>query len=288
MVKVTDQVQASTGLPIIICDYSPPRSGLLSDISLPPTGADFLLVNANPGRSVRSDSAMLAAALKQQTGQDVIFALLTRDMNRLALQSHLLGAQLLGLENVVVAGGDRFHPDEPAAVSTVADFRPTELIASITGMNQGKDFRGRDLASPTDFCVGATLDLARDSATECQLAARKVAAGAEFLITQPLFSVRDKERFENSFFKSAEIDCSVPIFWGLQLLEKDGVSFAPVPGRFQQELEAGRSGVDIALEVFHQLHGSGVSHIYLLPPIRPGGQRNYDAAQEFLEAIGKS
>lgn len=287
MVKVTDQVQASTALPVIICDYSPPRSGLLSDISPPPTGADFLLVNANPGRSVRADSAILAAVLKQQTGKEVIFALLTRDMNRLALQSHLLGAQLLGLENVVVAGGDRFHQNEPSAVSTVSDFRPTELIASVTGMNQGRDFRGRNLASPTNFCVGATVDLARDSATECKLAARKVASGAEFFITQPLFSVHSKERFEGTYFKTTGDGCPVPIFWGLQLLEKGSVSFAPVPARFQNELESGRSGVDIALEVFHQLHGSGVSHVYLLPPIRPGGQRNYEVAQEFIEAIGK-
>ena len=57
MAKVSDSFPAPPGKTIFICDYSPPRSGLLSDISPPPAAADFLLVNANPGRSVRADSA---------------------------------------------------------------------------------------------------------------------------------------------------------------------------------------------------------------------------------------
>ena len=105
MTRVSVSGSEVTGKPAFICDFSPPRSGNYQDIPTSIPDADFLLVNRNPGRAVRADSAMLAAELQRRTGKNVIFALLTRDMNRLAAQSYLLGAQLLGLENVVVAQG---------------------------------------------------------------------------------------------------------------------------------------------------------------------------------------
>ena len=68
--------------------------------------ADFIAVAYNPGRAVRANSAMLAAAVQGRMGIDATFTLATRDMNQLALQSQLLGAQMLGLENVIVVQGD--------------------------------------------------------------------------------------------------------------------------------------------------------------------------------------
>ena len=56
--------------------------------------ADFISVAYNPGRAVRVSSAMLAAAIKEQVGKETVFTLATRDMNLLALQSLLLGAQV--------------------------------------------------------------------------------------------------------------------------------------------------------------------------------------------------
>ena len=287
MAKVSDSFPAPPGKTIFICDYSPPRSGLLSDISPPPTGADFLLVNANPGRSVRADSAMLAAVLKQQTGREVIFALLTRDMNRLALQSHLLGAQLLGLENVVVARGDSFGASDSERVSSVGDYRPTELIEAIRSMNLGRDFRERPLAAHTNFCVGGTLDVSLDLDRQLRLSARKIEAGAEFLVTQPIFDSRARDDFEEQWLEPTGYPCPAAVYWGLQMLERGSVSFGAVPAKTLGELERGRSGVEIALELYEEMKASGISHIYLLPAIRRGGERAYAAAQEFLEEVRK-
>lgn len=287
MVKVSDFFPAPSGKTVFICDYSPPRSGLPTDISPPPTGADFLLVNANPGRSVRTDSAMLAAFLKQQTGHEVIFALLTRDMNRLALQSHLLGAQLLGLENVVVAQGDRFGASDSEWVSSVGDYKPTDLIDAICSMNSGRDFRGRPLAAPTSFCVGGTLDLGLDLYRQVRLSASKVGAGAEFLVTQPIFDPRPRNDFENEWEGSTGCACPATVYWGLQMLEPGSVSFGPVPDQILRDLERGRSGVEIALQQYEEMKASHIAHIYLLPAIRRGGERDYTAAQEFLHQVRK-
>ena len=108
MVRVVDCCYESTGRPGFICDFSPPRSGNIAEARRADIPADFISVAYNPGRAVRANSAMLAAAIRRGTGKETVFTLATRDMNRLAIQSLLLGAQMLGLENVAVVQGDPF------------------------------------------------------------------------------------------------------------------------------------------------------------------------------------
>ena len=284
MTKVTDAGFQVTGETTFICDYSPPRSGDLTHVDAPPSGADFMLVNRNPGRAVRTDSAMLAADLRQRTGHESIFALLTRDMNRLAIQSYLLGAQLLGLENVVVAQGDPFSGAPPGKLSAVHDYRPTELISAIKHLNQGIDFRGRQLEAPTNFCVGATLDPSGDLDRQVSLVHRKIEAEADFLVSQPIFDPADAARFEESYAVSTGGPVPIPIYWGLQLLERGSIAMGPVPQEILDELENGRSGLEVALELYQAFRQTSLHNIYLLPAILPGGRRNYAVAQQFIAA----
>ena len=284
MTRVTAAGIETTGKPAFICDFSPPRSGNYEDIPTPVPDADFLLINRNPGRAVRADSAMLAAELQRRTGKSVIFAVLTRDMNRLAVQSYLLGAQLLGLQNVVVAQGDSFSSSDSERVVAVADYRPTELISHISQMNRGIDFRGRKLDSPTDFCIGATLDTGQEPRRQAALAYRKIRGGAAFLITQPVYDPEYVSRFMEAYEELAGGPCPAPVYWGLQILEEESVAFGPVPARLQEELAAGRSGVDLALETYSRFLESSMHNVYLLPSIRRGGSRGYEAAHDFLTA----
>jgi len=285
-VKITEGAFESTGHTSIICDFSPPRSGDPRIVTQAQIGADFISVAYNPGRAVRTNSPMLAAAI-QQSGKNTVFTLATRDMNKLAVQSQLLGAQTLGLQNVVVVQGDQFGPQDRARVASVNDYQPTSLIASIVRLNQGLDFKGSQLRTPTDFCIGASVDLGRGIEEEAQLAVRKVHAGAEFLITQPIFDVDHVARYRESYAYHAGKAGVLPIFFGLQILEKDGVLFSSVPASLQSELQGGRSGVDIALELYQRFQEARLNNIYLMPPIKRGGTRNYDAAEEFLSKIVK-
>ena len=95
MAKVTDRCFEATGHSAFICDFSPPRTGDPQSFTQPNLDADFISVAYNPGRAVRVNSAMLAAAIKGETGKDVLFTLATRDMNKLALESLLLGGQMI-------------------------------------------------------------------------------------------------------------------------------------------------------------------------------------------------
>ena len=287
MVRVVDCCYESTGRSGFICDFSPPRSGNIAEARRADIPADFISVAYNPGRAVRTNSAMLAAAIRRETGKETVFTLATRDMNRLALQSLLLGAQMLELENLVVVQGDPFSERDLALTRPARDYRPTEMIAGIRSMNEGVDFRGSSLREPTSFCVGATFDLGRGIVEEAALAIRKVQAGADFLIGQPIFDPDDAHRFRDSFERQSGAALSVPVFYGLQILEQDGVLFSSVPGIVRNHLEAGRSGVDIAEELFGRFQESGLWDVYLMPPIRRGGARDYDAAREFLGRVGR-
>ena len=285
MVQVTDCCYEVTGRAAVICDISPPRSG--SPAALPDffPAADFLLVGYCPGRAVRADSAMVAAQIQRQRGRETAFTLITRDQNRLALQAHLLGAQLLGLHNVVAAAGDPFPRADAKPPQAVDDWRPTELIAAIAALNRGRDFRDTALAAPTDFCIGATVDLGRGLRREAELTRRKIAAGAHFLITQPIYDPAMAVKFQAAYAAIAGEGLPIPIFYGLQVLEPGGLAFGPTPPAAWAEVAAGRSPVEQALELGAAFRAAGLHNLYLLPGIHPGGRRDYAAAQSVASGL---
>ena len=166
MTKITDRYEESADAPLFICDFSPPRGA--GPELLEPAGsidADWISVAYNPGRSTRVSPPIAAHWIKEHTGRDVVFTLATRDMNKIAMQSLLLGAQLMGLENVVVVQGDRLTERDLSRVRDASDYRPTELLGAIREMNQGIDFKGLRLRSPTDFCVGTRPARSRSSSS---------------------------------------------------------------------------------------------------------------------------
>ena len=248
MTKVIHAFQNKKNKPLIISDFSPPKtltSGYLNDVRN--LNVDFISVSYNPGRSVRIESSALAYAISQKTGQEVIFSMMTRDMNKLALQSRVLGARFLGLENVVIAGGDPFGKSESSLVKSVNDYKPTELIKDLQLMKRGKDFRGRNLSEQIDICVGATIDLGRGIYREAYLTYQKVKSGAQFFITQPIFYPSQISEFLETYRKISGTQLVEPVFWGLQILTRGGVTFSSVPIEFRDRIESGEDGVDIAL-----------------------------------------
>ena len=229
------------------------------------------------------DSVVAAHLIARAGGQDVIFTLATRDMNRLALQSHLLGAQLLGLQNVLVLQGDPLAGRDQGVIKPVRDYSPTELIEAIASLNQGRDFRGLKLKAPTVFCAGAVIDLSRDDVeAEARLAHRKVQAGAQFFITQPFHDLDRPERFHQTYHKLAHHVFPKPLFYGVQILMTDGLNFGNVPEGIQHDPQKGLQAVESATEQVGALIRRGMTTIYLVPPILRFGRRDYQAAQEVV------
>ena len=286
MTTVTEKRRQRGDSILVICDFSPPRGS--DPALLEPArhlGADFISMAYNPGRSARVSSPLAAHWVRERTGEEVVFTLATRDMNKVATQSLLMGASLLGIENLVVVKGDGFSESDLRSVKPVDDFTPTGLIEATAEMGKGIDFRGRKLRSPSKFCVGATLDLGKNPTREMALARRKAEAGAEFFLLQTLYEPARLRRFVNEYAERYGSALEQPIFCGVQVPAPEGLSFGAVPGWVSDDLARGRRGEQIALQLIYEYRDVGFSSIYLVPPVFRGGRRDYDAAQRVLEDL---
>ena len=286
MTKVTEKYAAETHSPLFICDYSPPRGA--DPKLLEPARSldvDFVSVAYNPAKSVRVLSVIGAHWIKENTGLDVVFSIATRDVNTLAAQSLLLGAQVLGLDNVMIVKGDDFNDRERALVKDVNDIPPTGLMRSIAQMNQGRDYKGLKLRSPTDFCIGASMDLGRGLEREAKLTRRKVEAGAQYFISQPTFNPSVTKEFLELYEERYGHELDEPVFHGIQVMTRESIPFGDIPQWVTDDLAKGRSGVDLALQVLHEFKAAGFRSFYLVPPILKGGLRDYEIAQAIVDAF---
>ena len=249
--------------------------------------AEFISVNYSPGKSARVNSAFAATWIKQNLGKEVIFSLSTRDMNRVAAQGLLLGANMMGLENVVVLKGDSFTESEMRITKLVDDYAPTALIRAIADMNRGVDYKGLKLSNPTNFCIGATIDLGRDLERQVALTRKKVEAGAQFFLLQVLFSAERLSEFLKRYTDRYDEELTTPISCGVQVLVEGGVTFGDLPDWVTSSFRKGHSGEDIAVETVNRYLDVGHRFIYLLAPIHRGGRRDYAACQRVIERVRK-
>ena len=208
-------------------------------------------------------------------------------MNRMAMQGMLLGADLMGLENVVVVKGDPYRERELEWAVPVDDYTPTELIASINGLNEGLDFKGLKLRSRSSFCVGATIDLGMPLDRQVRLTRRKVEAGARYFLLQALFEPGRLTAFTDAYAAAYGEALTQPIFCGVQVLVPDGITFGEIPDWATGGLAKGRDGVDIAVELIGRYADAGHNTVYLVPPIFKGGRRDYESAARVLQAFGR-
>lgn len=174
----------------------------------PPLGADLsammrsvatlgpvthaLNVTDNQGATLHL-SSLAASRAVLDAGYEPIFQQTCRDRNRLALQSDLLAAATLGLENVLIVTGDDPRCGDHPQARGVFDLDSTQLIRIAADMNEGRDMLGRELAGATGFYVGAAaFPEAEPFDVQYARAVRKIEAGARFFQTQ---AVMDIERF---------------------------------------------------------------------------------------------
>tara|TARA_Y100000590_G_scaffold140639_1_gene161412 strand:+ start:82 stop:945 length:864 start_codon:yes stop_codon:yes gene_type:complete len=286
MKSVLEALDKREQKPFVVCDFSPPKGGaedLLSHLSeLTP---DMFLVAYAPGKSVRINPIFVADWIQTQVNIPSIFTMSTRDMNKNAIQSLLLGAQLKGLDNVFVVKGDEFVTKDSVVQNSVNDFVPTDLMASIKTMNERRDFLGKELNYPTSFCIGAALDISRPWQNEACLTKLKIERGCEFLISQPVFDPELPGKFMEFYKVELGEDLDVPIMWGIQMVDKNTVSFATVPEWINRDLEDGHLPYEIAIDLMERYLEKGINTFYLIPTIFRGGRRDYLSAQAVIEEI---
>ncbi len=284
-ISVTEAVRNARAGAVIACDVSPPRGDdpdALADAA--DIAADFLSVSYNPGQAVRANAAVVAAHIQDRFSKSAIFSHATRDMNRIAAQSLLLGAHWMGARNVVILRGDPIRERDRDSVRAVNDYTTTALLADIGRMNAGRDFRGEPLAAPTAFCAGAVSDLSLGADAEIALTRRKIEAGAEFIIFQANFDAAAfdaaRRQIEDAFPKRRPA-----LLAGVQVPELGGIDFGNVPAWVYRQLEEGRPSLDIAKEMAADLWARGARAFIVVPTAERGGRRDYRTAAELVGYI---
>lgn len=176
---------------VVTGEVAPPRgtdlSGMRHTMEVLGPVSTALNVTDNQGATLHL-SSLAASRVALEMGFEPIFQQTGRDRNRLALQSDLLAAWTLGLENVLfVTGDDPRNGDHPQAKG-VFDLDSTQMIAVGAGLNDGHDMQGRDLNGGTGFYIGAALfPEAEPWEIQRTRAEQKVAAGVRFFQTQAIF-----------------------------------------------------------------------------------------------------
>ena len=139
---------------------------------------------------VKLSPLVFGSMIKARLALPVVINFSCRDRNRYALKADLLGAGALGIEGVVALAGDKLVGD-PGGVRPVGDLNPFDLLGVMSSLRRGDTGEGRRLLKTLpQFAIGAVANPNRKAIErEFEMLARKAAAGAEFVITQPVFDV---------------------------------------------------------------------------------------------------
>jgi len=231
---------------VITCEVGPPKGieieKILNELEPLRTKVDAFNVTDLQSSVMRIGSLAPCRLLKER-GLEAIMQLTCRDRNRLGLQSDVLSAAVLGIENLLCLTGD--HPrlgDHPQAMP-VFDLDSVQLLAAVKSLMNGKDIAGNDLeGKPPQFALGAVVNPGAEPLDPQILKMeKKVAAGAEFFQTQAVYEV---DKFADFMKKVKHLN--MPIMAGIVLLK------SPAMAKF---MNANVAGIHVPDEIIEELAG---------------------------------
>jgi len=173
--------------------------------------------------SVMRLGSLATCHLLKDKGLDPVFQMTCRDRNRLALQSDLLSAHVLGIENVLALTGDLPTLGDQPQAKPVYDLDSVQLLWVINRLNEGYDMVGNELQGKTNFFAGAVVTPGADTEAKRELQLikmeKKIAVGARFFQTQAVYDVDSFAKF----MKRVEA-FKIPILAGVIPLKSAGMA----------------------------------------------------------------
>jgi homocysteine S-methyltransferase len=256
-------------------------------------GAHAISVADSPMARMRMSPWAACHLIQREAGVATILHFPTRGRSILRIQGDLLASYALGIRSLFVCLGDPAAIGDYPQASDQADVTASGLIALVKRrLNAGIDRAGASIGDATSFVVGCALDLnAQDPDREVRVLHRKVTAGADFVLTQPIFSVdvlrSFLHRYENRFGP-----LQIPALVGLLPLvtsrhaeflhnEVPGIS---VPEHVRERIggagdQGEREGLNLASELGSELRRLA-GGAYLIPPFG-----RFDIAAEVIERV---
>ena len=214
--------------------------------------------------SVMRTSTLATCAMMKQAGLTPIYQATCRDRNRLALQSDLLGAAAMGIENILCLTGDHTKMGDHPGAKPVFDLDSVSLLHTASQLEKGVDLAGIELVGePPKFAKGAVVSPISDS-VDAQLAKmeRKVMAGADYFQTQAVFEPEKFIKFMEAakqFGKPVQLGVIIPKSVGMCKFMNNNVAGVHVPDEMLDELradkektKAGITGVEIAARIIRE------------------------------------
>lgn len=202
---------------VVTTEVAPPKGVDLSAVLASVRqlqGVTAINVTDNQGANMRMTPLVVAGMLARE-GIEPILQLTCRDRNRMALQSDLLGAAALGVENLLLLSGDHARFGDHPAARSVFDLDSVQLLHGVAELSQGKDLAGRPLSGAPRFFSGAAVTPeAEPFELTLQKFRKKAAAGAGFFQTQAVFHPQRLEQFMAEARR-----CGVPVLVGVLLLK---------------------------------------------------------------------
>ena len=252
---------------VVTAEVGPPKGihleHLVEEATTYLSGITAVNVTDNQSSVMRTSTLATCVALKN-AGLTPIYQTTCRDRNRLALQSDLLGAAAMGIENILCLTGDHTTLGDHPGAKPVFDLDSVSLLHAASQLEKGVDLAGNELVGePPKFAKGAVVSPISDS-VDAQLAKmeRKVMAGADYFQTQAVF---EPEKFiafmekAKQFGKPVQLGIIIPKNAGMCKFMNRAVAGIHVPQDMidalaadKERAKAGITGVEIAAKIIKE------------------------------------
>ena len=252
---------------VVTAEVGPPKGihleHLVDEAKTYLSGITAVNVTDNQSSVMRTSTLATCVAMKN-AGLNPIYQATCRDRNRLALQSDLLGAAAMGIDNILCLTGDHTRMGDHPGAKPVFDLDSVSLLYAASQLEKGVDLAGIELVGePPKFAKGAVVSPISDS-VDAQLAKmeRKVMAGADYFQTQAVFEPEKFIQFmerAKQFGKPVQLGVIIPKSVGMCKFMNNNVAGVHVPDEMLDELradkektKAGITGVEIAARIIKE------------------------------------
>jgi methionine synthase / methylenetetrahydrofolate reductase(NADPH) len=252
------------GQTVVVTELDPPKTLVLEKYfaaarALIDAGSDAITLADNSLAILRVSNLAIGAILKQKHNIMPLLHISCRDKNLIGLQSELMGIAALGIRHILPLTGDPAKFGDQPGASSVYDVNSIQLMEIISGLNKGYNFAGKNIKYSTDFVMGCTFNPnAKNLDAQVARLERKIAAGARYVMTQPIF---DQALVRQMHARTKHLE--IPILTGVwPLLNAKQTEFLhhEVPGIIipdqirsrmagTEGLQGRRQGVEIAKDV---------------------------------------
>jgi len=256
-------------------------------------GVDVVNIADGPRAVARMGPSALAQLVRRECEMEAVVHYCCRDRNLLGMQMDLLGANALGLKNILAITGDPPKMGTYPNATAVFDIDAIGLITFIQMLNRGLDFSGAPIGGKTDLLVGAGCNPGHvDLELEVERFGRKIAAGAEYFFSQPVFDPELLLRF----FELTDKFPRIPFLVGIMpLVSSKNAEFLhnevpgmQVPAAIRARManagsrdEQREAGVQVAREALAEVvNHPRVNGVYVYPPFG-----SYQAVLRVLDVI---